>query len=224
MLQQFLLSFFITGCTTSPHGDSSADAKISLEINQDETLIPPREIFLRRFFNSIYATAVDRGHIYEDKFIVNNYQSDINYRLNYKYLRFFATPNRLDSFVLDMSDVEAQQFYDVNLMRNFFKQDVAFIQSLEDVYTWVRWLESFVYQADILLKQEDALHFFQDRDRLISSVNPFFYAEFDGDTYNLNYFTMQNNTLWQKHISLTQWGEIIHWQQGSLSLERKGGF
>jgi hypothetical protein len=223
--KQILLSLFVVGCTTTPPKYISPPSKPSPPPTDEQVAQPSpisaRDLFRRRFREQKYATALRSGDIVDDT-LADFGVSTSFYKLAYEELRFFVSPNHTDRLLLSFSALDQQNDH-AREVRTFFKQETSFIQNIDDAQNWVRWLESFIYHADLLVRRDDALRLFQDRDRLIASVNPFFYVIFDGRNYNLDYFTIQDDVLWQKRITFSSSGEIVRWQQDPLSLERRGG-
>ncbi|NIZ19734.1 hypothetical protein [Entomospira culicis] len=231
ILQQILLSLILAGCATDPsvsegeptgEDPSGDDSVVEQRVEpSDELRLSARELFFLRYDQEEYQVAIRGGRIQQSQIPASQSPRQLVYRLDDAPLRLFARPNYPQQLALQMTS-EQQQYYHGRLLRHFFVQESPLVQ-VDEALVWLRWLESFVYNAEILTKKEDALQFFQDPDRLLSNINPFFYINYDGKLFSVDYLTIQENQLWQKRISFTPTGEITRLQQDPLDLERRSG-
>jgi hypothetical protein len=224
ILQQILLSLLIAGCVSDPQpredndaGDPPSRPPDSQSV--DETTLGLRELFAKRFGDAAYQTAVQQGRLYSASLPQTEANRQPVYGLEYDGMRFFVRPNIAEQVILEMS-TEQQQYYHARSLRHFFTTDSPLLGSnIDTAYAWLVWFERYVYEADILTKREEAMQFFQDQDRLIATINPFFQINFDGRFFRIDYFTKQQNQLWQKRITLSPYAEIVRFQQDPIDLE-----
>ncbi|NIZ40271.1 hypothetical protein PVA45_01925 [Entomospira entomophila] len=226
ILQQIFLSLLAVSCVTQParppEDRDASSPEIIEQPSTDDTRVPPLDLFRQRFKSRLSPDALQRGLLTEGKFPLPVHDPASVYQLRYEEQAFFVRPQSPLSLQLDMT-IDAQQEQHGRQVRQFFAQDKIVITSIVEAQTWLKWLEFFLYEADLLVSKDDALRLFRDQDQLISGVNPFFYVSAQGDTFSFDYFTMQDNQLWQKQIVIDVYGRVLSWQQNVLMVERRGG-
>ncbi|NIZ47224.1 hypothetical protein PVA44_01850 [Entomospira nematocerorum] len=223
ILQQIFLSLLALSCATQPAKNSSDhDSSHPEPVAEHPVRLLPRELFQQRFKGSISLDVLQQGILTEGRFPLPLQSPATIYQLRHENQAFFVRPQSPLKLQLDMS-LDAQQEQHGRQVRQFFGQDSVIITSINDAQAWLKWLEFFLYEADILVNKEDALRLFRDQDQLISSVNPFFYVSAQGSSFSFDYFTIQDNQLWQKQIIVDAYGSITFWQQNVMTVERRGG-